>query len=286
MHPLSMRRLAVWIIWAAALAGGSVLLATPASRPVENKKTNRETRVARSAPAPAASSAHKQATGAPSVNVSGTVTDGSGHGWPLYARIEITSSSTDPEILFSDPVTGNYATDLASGVGYTFAVTAVGPGYLPGGGPVTTAGSPIDADWSLLVSPTCDAPGYAPGSFGPLALNERFDAGFLPPGWAVDTTGFGFGWQIAPGADPDPCLEFAGNETGGSGPYAIINSTCFGDFFTADDSSLVTPSVDLSGSANAAIHWANDYRDFDSTADVDVSTDGGATWTNIWSART
>ena len=34
--------------------------------------------------------------GTPNVLVSGTVTDGSGHGWPLYARVEFTSASSTP----------------------------------------------------------------------------------------------------------------------------------------------------------------------------------------------
>ena len=53
MNPLSMKRLAAWILCAAALGASSAL------------------------------------AGSPTVHVSGTVTDGSGHGWPLFARIEI-----------------------------------------------------------------------------------------------------------------------------------------------------------------------------------------------------
>ena len=50
-----------------------------------------------------------------------------------------------------------------------------------------------------------------------------------------------------------------------------------------DDTSLVTPPVDLSALPTAAIRWNNDYVYANgSTADVDVSIDGGATWTNVW----
>ena len=41
---------------------------------------------------------------APLHNVSGTVTDGSGHGWPLYARIDITGYPFGA--IYTDPVTG------------------------------------------------------------------------------------------------------------------------------------------------------------------------------------
>jgi hypothetical protein len=224
--------------------------------------------------------APKRTTGLPTVQVSGTVTDGSGHGWPLFARVDITSDSTDPVSVYSDPVTGAYAADLADGTAYTFVVTAFGPGYAPGGGPVVTAGSPVDADWTLVASALCTAPGYGPGNYGPAVLSESFDLGVIPPGWTVDTPS-GVSWIVMSGADP--CLQFEGNRTGGSGPFAIVNSNCG---FSFDDTYLVTPPFDLSSSGNAAIRWANDFIDtgFGDIAEVDVTTDGGATWTNVWKA--
>src|SRR4029077_7753978 len=60
------------------------------------------------------------------------------------------------------------------------------------------------------------------------------------------------------------------------------------DGSTPDDSFLVTPPLDLSGKTTAAIRFASDFVDmgFGATAKVDVSSDGGATWTNIWQAPT
>ena len=254
MNALSIKRLAAFVLCAAVGASSVVLAAAPVSR--------------------------KSTSGAPTVQVSGTVTDGSGHGWPLFARIEITSASTDPLVVFSDPVTGAYAADLPDATAYTFAVTAVFPGYTPGGGAVVTAGSPVDADWVLFASALCDAPGYGPGNYGPPVLSESFDAGVIPPGWTVQTVS-GVSWEVLTGADP--CGFFDGNRTGGSGPYAIVNSNCG---FSFDDTYLVTPPIDLSSISNAAIRWANDFIDtgFGDIAEVDVSTDGGATWTNVWKA--
>ena len=218
--------------------------------------------------------------GVPTVAVTGNVTDGSGHGWPLFARIEMTSASTEPLVVYSDPVTGVYAADLLDATAYTFAVTAVSPGYAAGGGAVVTAGAPIVADWTLAVGALCVAPGYGSGTYGPPVLSESFDAGVLPPGWSVQTES-GASWTIAEGADP--CGQFDGNRTGGSGPYAIVNSNCA---FSFDDTYLLTPVVDLSGSANAAIRWANDFiaTGFGDLAEVDVTIDGGVTWTNVWKA--
>jgi hypothetical protein len=96
----------------------------------------------------------------------------------------------------------------------------------------------------------------------------------------VDTVS-GASWQVY--TDGDPCGQFDGNRTGGSGPYAILNSNCDNNGFE-DNSSLVTPPVDLSASANASIRWANDFIEagYGSHGYVDVSTDGGTTWTTVW----
>jgi hypothetical protein len=243
MHSLSIRKLAAWMVCAFAASTGLF-------------------------------------AGAPTVQVSGTVTDGSGHGWPLYARIDITSESTDPVVAYSDPVTGAYAADLADATTYTFVVTAIAPGYAPAGGTVVTAGAPLDADWTLVASALCTAAGYGAGTYGPAILSESFDGGVLPPGWTVQTES-GTSWIITEGADP--CGLFDGNRTGGSGPYAIVNSNCA---FSFDDTFLVTPVVDLSGSANAAVRWANDFiaTGFGDLGEVDVTIDGGATWINVWKA--
>jgi hypothetical protein len=241
MHRISIEKLAAWIFFAAALASSPAI------------------------------------AGSPNVTVSGEVQDGSGHGWPLYARVEFTSASTEPVVAFSDPVTGEYTANLPDATTYDVVVTAVGPGYAPATGTVSTAGVPLDADWTLRISAICIAPGYGAGIYTPV-LSESFDAGVLPPGWTVQTES-GSSWTITEGADP--CGLFDGNRTGGSGPFAIVNSNCA---FSFDDTYLVTPVVDLSGSPNAAIRWANDFiaTGFGDVAEVDVTIDGGNTWTNVW----
>ncbi|HTY42111.1 MAG TPA: S-layer homology domain-containing protein [Thermoanaerobaculia bacterium] len=254
--PSSLLRLAVSIVLGGALAAS--LAAEP--RPV---------------------AVRKDGNGAPMVLVSGTVTDGSGHGWPLYARLEITSATTEPLVVYSDPVTGAYAANVPDATAYTFAVTAVSAGYAAGGGAVATAGSPVVANWVLEAGALCNAPGYDVGTYGPPVLSESFDAGVLPPGWSVQTT-TGASWSIATGGDP--CGEFSGNRTGGSGPYALVNSNCDTNFFDPEDTYLITPGFDLSSASNAAIQWANDFVNDGVTAiaEVDASTDGGVNWTNVW----
>ena len=127
--------------------------------------------------------------------------------------------------------------------------------------------------------------GLRSGSFtGPLALNEGFDAGIIPPTWTVDSVSGAATWHVY--TLGDPCEQFDGNRTGGSGPYAIINSDCDSDLANTDDAALVTPAMNLSALGNATIQWANDFNDSGtgSIAQVDASIDGGTTWTNVWQA--
>ena len=220
---------------------------------------------------------------APTVLLNGVVRDGSGAGWPLYAKIRVTGPPEfTPADLFTDPVTGYYGITLVSGVEYTLSTEAVVPGY----GPDTRSlqvGVEDRPDVveiiQLHVDPTlCNAPGFGLDAEG---LSERFDAGVLPPGWSIVNNGGGVGWTIHDGADP--CGLFDGNLTGGAGPFALVNSHCEGE--VSEDTELVTPSVDLSALASVQIRFDQDFNGgfpaFGEIADVDISIDGGVSWTNV-----
>jgi hypothetical protein len=219
---------------------------------------------------------------APSTTVNGVVRDGSGGGWPLYAKIKITAPGAPQFNLYTDPVTGYYAQTLVLGTTYNVTVTSLVPGYQTGGGTLdlgaSPAGSAIVKNWDLLVDAlACNAPGYALDVSG---YFEDFTSG-IPPSWTVDnfSTDGGQPWIGFSGGDP--CGEFPGNMTGGSGPYAIVNSNC--DGFVTDDTDMITPSVDLSAATTPVVRFNSDYQDCcDSIIDVDYSTNGGANWTNIF----
>ena len=73
---------------------------------------------------------------APTVVVNGVVRDGSGQGWPLYAKIVVSGSGGFPgATLFTDPVTGFYTINLIGGVDYAMQVSAVASGYAAGADP-------------------------------------------------------------------------------------------------------------------------------------------------------
>ncbi len=49
---------------------------------------------------------------AAAATISGTVTDGSGHGWPLYARIDVTGIPS--KTTYTNPATGQYSISLVA----------------------------------------------------------------------------------------------------------------------------------------------------------------------------
>ena len=52
------------------------------------------------------------------------------------------------------------------------------------------------------------------------------------------------------------------------------------------NTSLITPSVDMSSFSSAAIRFNEDYLSLGDNADVDISTDGGTSWTNVLAQTT
>lgn len=97
----------------------------------------------------------------PMITVNGVVSDSPGHGWPLYARIDIAAPGY-ADTLFTDPATGSYSTMLAQGVEHTFVIHAISPGYTPNNSLVTPLPVEMTQNFTLSVDATaCAAPGYA-----------------------------------------------------------------------------------------------------------------------------
>ncbi len=211
------------------------------------------------------------ASAAAPVRLSGKVTDASGHGWPLYATVAVDGGGT----VFTNPYTGAYSMSLPGGTTYTLHITSLYPGYQPATQTVPLAASNSVRNFGLTVDSSCTAPGYALQSDG---TTQTFDGTTVPAGWTVvNNTAVG-GWELD---DPHP----RGNLTGGTGGFAIVDSDFLG-IGNTEDTYLVSPVVDLSGVDDADVSFDSDYHALDSVASVDISTDGGATWTSIWQHTT
>jgi len=213
-------------------------------------------------------------TPSPSVTVSGTVTDGGGHGWPLYARVDITGKPGGPT--FTDPITGKYSVKLPANASYDMTFTSQIAGYQAVHETVPVGGTDLTHNVAMSPTPACTAPGYTL-DYG--LATEGFEGSTFPPaGWTVtDPLANGHVWQLN-----DP--EGQQNQTGGSGNFADINSDFYGSG-SSQDTSLVTPALNLSSAAAPYLTFNNNYNAspfFPQVGDVDVSNDGGTTWTNVW----
>jgi len=207
----------------------------------------------------------------PSATVSGVVTDGSGHGWPLYATVAVAGDPSGN--VYTNPKTGAYSITLPQQNEYKVTVTPVYPGYQPTDTTVSVGTSAqtqnfrVDADQAA-----CDAPGYAyPGS----AYFDGWTGDTAQDGWSVTTDGgASHTWEFD---DPNS----VGNLTGGTGNFATADS--FDDGGAAVDGDLVSPVMDLTHQSSPNLQFAAVYLPNDtSVAEVDLSTDGGTTWTTVW----
>jgi hypothetical protein len=107
-----------------------------------------------------------------------------------------------------------------------------------------------------------------------------FETG-IPPGWQViDNEGFGVVWTDIAGSGE------LGNYTGAAGDAATASSDRYGP--AEFDTELRSTSFDLNGwlpSDDIALNFLANYQNFAALdfLDLDISTDDGATWTNLLS---
>ncbi len=119
-------------------------------------------------------------------------------------------------------------------------------------------------NYSLIIS--VEPP---PPTGSTLLIDENF-SGSLPAGWSVDTNS-SISWIFnAPVQD---------NQTGGGGDFAMVDNAWVNITVT----SLRLPTFDLSSSTAVVLRFKSYfYFDFLESINVDISTDGGTGWTNVW----
>ena len=210
----------------------------------------------------------------PPAIVDGTVRDGSEHGWPLYARLEMEGFRFE-DVLFTNPASGYYSTTLPQGLPFTFTVKAESDGYIEVTRVITPGASEnfaLDID-----SVACTAPGYTV-TVNALLLGEDFETWPLS-GWSiVDNTDSGCVWY----GDDDLEGDSEGNLTGVSGNFADADSDNCG--LQDMDTELISPPFDASPyEAILAEFSYNQMTLFgDDAADVDLFD--GTNWNTIWTA--
>ncbi|WP_329537526.1 carboxypeptidase regulatory-like domain-containing protein (plasmid) [Streptomyces sp. NBC_01450] len=206
----------------------------------------------------------------PTRTVSGTVKDGSGHGWPLYSKITIDGYPNGA--VYTDPYTGKYSVELPEKATYDVHVAPLYPGYRSTDLSVPVGTADVRSDVAPDVDLTaCIAPGHA----YPAETDFEGWTGTTPEhGWTVVDHG-------TSGATWDFADNFLSNWTGGTGNWAAADP--YGRGGAPEDTELVSPTFSLAGQNSPVLGFDALYvSSKDSVADVDLSLDSGATWTAVW----
>ncbi len=214
---------------------------------------------------------------APRVKVRGRVTDGSGHGYGLYAEISVSTENNGKVAeVWTDPSTGQYSVKLPKGAAYTLNAAAAFDGYNTASADVTLSDEQTK-NFVLTVTSACTAPGYT------LPFTQDFNgASFPPDGWIVTNPIDGnVTWQPSSG---EPYNN--GNYTGGTGDAADADSGVYNNFGDPFDTSLVSPPIAVSTlTGEAMLRYKANFQPVlnggGAELDLDISKDDGDNWITI-----
>ncbi len=218
-------------------------------------------------------------TAVPGHTVTGTVTD-SGHHWPVYAAITI--DGYPHGTIYTDPYTGAYSVTLPENATYTLHTSAISmPGYQTDARQVVVGTGDVTQNVGLAAdATTCRAPGYGWRYTGTGTDFTGWTGNTPRDGWTVsDGNNSGQTWTFdnplnispPPGGD----LNFAGIQ------FQVP------DKLGPQDTSLTSPAVTLPSQPAPAIdfdttHDSSGPGAYQQVADVDLSLDGGRTWSHVW----
>jgi uncharacterized repeat protein (TIGR01451 family) len=213
---------------------------------------------------------------APKATLSGKVTDGAGHGYPIYADIKLSTVDYGQVAeVWTTPATGDYSVKLPKNATYHISVAAAFDGYKTVSKKLKLSGDRT-RNFKLHVTTACAAPGYGFKSGG---FSEDFNGKAFPPtGWTVVPAQSTVTWM------PDS-QEPSDNDnyTGGTGDAAAADSAVWNQAGKPFDTSLVSPAIPVSslGGSNVLRYKANYQHSLADAFDLDISTDGGSTWITL-----
>jgi len=161
------------------------------------------------------------------VTISGIITDGGGHGYPLYARVSLEDGET-AYIAYTDPFSGAYSLNVTGDVTYQMHIEAVIPGYLAEETEITPAANETINAALEVDAFRCTAQGYQRVIYGGGTF-ENFDGVPAPPmipgEWGqVDILGTGGNWATATNTQ----------QPAGFPPYSSPNLAYFNSYSAPD----------------------------------------------------
>ena len=199
------------------------------------------------------------------------ILDGAAHGYPLYAKLTFSMTGFS-QTVYTDPVTGEYEIVLYNGQEYSVNVQALVPGYQV----LETTITPADVeeyvqDYYLNIdNVACSAPGYQP-EYEILYDFEAGDHGFV-------SSGTNSSWARG--------IPTNGPGEAHSGSYVIATNPT-GNYNASELSYMTSPQIDLTGfGTDTPVIEFWQWRHIESAtfdnATVEVTKDGGTTWTAVY----
>ncbi len=200
------------------------------------------------------------------------------HNWPLWARIEVRQAGTLISTVYTSPWNGYYEIpDLPNGFTYDFTVHSMYQGYQDEVRPVTIAAGDQVQSFALLAA--SGNPAYACYLDG--GINEDFNAAFPPLGWTIVNNG-----TVANNVWKRNDAWGRANLTGGTGTAAAADSDSAGSGSGVFNTELWSPAIKMPATPRNLRFKSAYYQYTSQTGTLDVSTNGGGTWTNLLTITT
>jgi len=212
----------------------------------------------------------------PNTLVTGVVYDdgidgGDSHGYPLYAKLTF-SMTGFTQTVYTDPITGEYEIVLYNSQEYTVKIEAVLSGYQTLNTTITADDVDVYVqDYYLNIDAvSCSASGYSP------AYDVKFDFESGDQGFVA--SGTNSSWARG--------IPTNGPGEAHSGSYVIATNPT-GTYNASELSYMTSPAIDLTGfGTDTPIIEFWQWRHLESVSydnvTVEVSKNGGATWTAVY----